>query len=122
MIYLSNKKIPNKFWYKEFDLLKNSVWTFTKFVKINKTIYCGRPSILENPFSYLDKSIAKYKCTKENCILKFEEYIRNLPKTSKQIQLIEKLKIEKDSQNICLECWCKPNDCHLNIIYKMIYE
>lgn len=31
----------------------------------------------------------------KDCISKFEDYIRNLPKTSKQIQLIDKLKIEK---------------------------
>lgn len=85
MIFISNKNISNKFWYKEFDLLKNNVWVFSKFAKINKTIYCGRPSILENPFSYLDKYIAKYKCTKEDCIPKFEEYIRTLPKTSKPL-------------------------------------
>lgn len=122
MIFVSNKKLPNKYWYKDITIFKDHIWRVANSIKIDQLIYCGRPSILENPFSYLDKSIAKHKCTKEECIPKFEEYIRNLPKTSKQIQLIQKLKTEKDSQNICLECWCKPNDCHLNIIYEIIYQ
>lgn len=121
MIHILNRKIPNVFY-----TLQKSIFNNYKLVKSfpdnPKIYYCGRPSILGNPFSHLNNSIAKYKCKKEYVLFNFENYLLSLPKFSRQIVLINNIKEESKNIDVCLECWCVPKPCHCEIILRNILE
>lgn len=125
MIYVSNKKFPNKHYSLQKDLLGNEffqlqILTKEQIQKI-KIQYIGRPSILGNPFSHLDGTLAKHKCsTREESILKFEEYFKNLPNNSDQKFFCKNLKETGMKLNLSLQCWCCPLDCHGRIILKYL--
>lgn len=120
MIFISNKKLPGLYWSKQADLFGNSEIRKVNSIKIDKTIYCGRPSLLGNPFSHLNTSIAKFICKQEEVLIKYEEWLNSLTKNSSEIKFLQELQRFNHSQNICLECWCKPRKCHCDIIlYKI---
>lgn len=87
----------------------------TKIVHCKKEpydIYIGRPSKWGNPFSHLDKTIAKYKvATREESIDAYREWILN------QQALMRDLHELKDK---VLGCWCKPYSCHGDILVELI--
>lgn len=120
MIYISNRKIPNVYYslqktiFGDYELVKSFL------ILKPKIYYCGRPSILGNPFSYLSNSIARYKCKKEEVLPNYEKYLWNLSSNSEQILLLKEIKEESINNNICLECWCVPKKCHCEITYKYI--
>jgi len=70
-------------------------------------IYIGRPSKWGNPF------IIGKDGTRKEVIQKYEMWIK------KQPQLLEDLVELKDK---VLGCWCKPADCHGDILIKFIKE
>lgn len=118
MIYLSNKKFPNKHYSLQKDLLGNEFFKL-EFGVLCKIQYIGRPSSLGNPFSHLNGTLAKYKCSSRNeSILKFEEYFINLSNDSQQKILCRSLK--EMGPNLSLQCWCCPLDCHGIIILKYL--
>jgi hypothetical protein len=120
MIFISNKKLPNRFWQLQRNLL-NEIECIEAFnVKIDKTIYCGRPSILGNLFSHLNDSIAKFICEKEKVIPNYNEWLNQLNDNSQEIKLLQELKEYSRSKNLCLECWCKPKKCHMECIVEKI--
>ena len=121
MIYLSSKKFPNKHYSLQKDLLGNEFFKEQQISKNSniKIQYIGRPSFLGNPFSHLDETLAKYKCSSRNeSILKFEEYFYSLPEFSKPKIFCKSLK--EFGTNLSLQCWCCPLDCHGRIILKYI--
>jgi hypothetical protein len=70
-------------------------------------VYIGRPSKWGNPFT-----IGK-DGTREEVIKKYEIWIRTQPNLLKDLhELKDKI----------LGCWCKPNNCHGDILARMINE
>ena len=120
MIYISNKKLPNRVWHRIPDLFDNFEFKEVTNVHMNKFLYCGRPSILGNPFSHLNDSIARFKCKQEEVIPNYEKWLNELNENSKEIKLLQKLKEYGLTKNLCLECWCKPKPCHLECIVRKI--
>ena len=85
-------------------------------------IYCGRGSILGNPY-YFDKSAisdSKYKvATREEAIDKFREYFyAELDRgNTNMLHMLEYIKQqEKEHGNVNLGCYCKPKACHCDVI------
>jgi hypothetical protein len=69
-------------------------------------IYIGRPSIWGNPF------IEGKHGTREEVLQKFHKY------AAKDPMVIESLPLLKGK---VLGCWCKPKDCHGDILAAMVY-
>ncbi len=120
MIFISNKKLSGRFWQYKNDLFGNFEFIEVNTIHINKILYCGRPSILGNPFSHLSDSLAKFKCEKSDVIPNYEKWLNELNENSKEIKLLHKLKEYSLTKNLCLECWCKPKHCHLECIVRKI--
>jgi hypothetical protein len=87
--------------------------------------YIGRPSVLSNPYSHLEKSIAKYKVdSRDIAIDKYEEYFKEKIKTDQKFidelnKLIDFYLLNKQL-NLC--CWCYPKRCHGEIIKNYLEE
>lgn len=120
MIFISNKKLPNRFWQRVPELFGNFEFKEVYNVKIDRTLYCGRPSILGNPFSHLSNSIASFICKPDEVISKHRNWLNTLNGDSKEIKLLQELKEYSKNKNLCLECWCKPKPCHLECIVEKI--
>lgn len=120
MIYISNKKLSGRFWQQIPDLFGNFEFIEINNIKTDKILYCGRPSILGNPFSHLSDSIAKFICKKEEVLINYNKWLNNLSENSSEIKLLRELKEYSKNKNLCLECWCKPKPCHVEIIINKI--
>ena len=82
-----------------------------RVVNIRKFIgtytYIGRPSIWGNPYNIgIDG-------TREEVIDKYEQYIRSRPELLAKLQTLS---------NSTLGCWCKPKQCHGDILIKLLEE
>jgi len=80
----------------------------TKIVNLKKEkfdVYIGRPSIWGNPF------IIGKDGNREMVIKKFKEYILNKP------ELLKKL---PELNGKILGCYCKPLDCHGDILIELL--
>lgn len=67
-------------------------------------IYIGRPSKWGNPFD-----VKKYG--RQEAIRRYEEWIRGQP------QLLEDL---HELEGKVLGCWCKPKDCHGDVLVRLL--
>jgi hypothetical protein len=75
-------------------------------------VYIGRPSKWGNPFSHLQGTLAKFKvATREEAIEKYVEWIQG------QDALLADIKSELKGK--VLGCWCKPKDCHGDILLEL---
>lgn len=86
-------------------------------------LYIGRPSLLGNPYSHLDKSIAEYRCeTREESIEKYLEWMRKQYVSNRKIKqfLVDLAKKHKLGEEIVLVCWCKPLPCHGDVLKTII--
>ena len=79
-----------------------------KTTKVKGVVYCGRPSPLGNPFSLKNFS-------REESIAHYREWLhRQLIRGNQEvIKALEAL--QEDS---ILGCYCKPLDCHCDVIIK----
>lgn len=82
--------------------------------------YCGRPSVLGNPYSHIQKeTLAKFTvATRDEAIKKHEEDfykdIENNPAVRMELmKLIDHLRKHGE---INLLCWCAPASCHCDTI------
>lgn len=86
----------------------------TKIVHCKKEsydVYIGRPSIWGNPFSHLEVSKAEFKvASREEAVSRYREWI------SKQPELLKQLPSLKGK---VLGCWCKPKECHGDILVEL---
>lgn len=80
-------------------------------------IYIGRPSKYGNPYSSKESNIAENVGSKEESIEKYEEYIDQHP------EIIDSL-IKELKENVVykLGCWCKPSNCHGDVLVKKIKD
>ena len=74
---------------------------------VGSYVYIGRPSIWGNPYNIGPDG------TREEVIAKYEEYVREKPELMAKIHTLS---------NATLGCWCKPKECHGDILVKLILE
>lgn len=89
--------------------------------------YIGRPSILGNPYSHLpeDKCQAIYKCkTRDESIQRYSGYFDLMYGKNKEFtELIDEMYEKyKAGEDIYLECYCKPEPCHGDIIAEKLEQ
>ena len=108
MIYVYNRNVE------DFSMLKNNY-------------YIGRENILSNPYTHLPVKDTKamFQCkTREEAIEKYDKYFdlmygRNIEFTKVVDEMYEKY---KNGEDLFLECYCKPQPCHGDIIAKKLQE
>lgn len=79
-------------------------------------VYIGRPSKWGNPFTHKkdQKTLAKYIVnSREEAIEKYKEWITN----GEGKYLLKDL---HELKNKTLGCWCKPNNCHGDILIELL--
>lgn len=77
-------------------------------------IYIGRPSKWGNPFTHIKDKHTKAEFivdTREEAIERYREWILNQP------ELLSSLN-ELDGKT--LGCWCKPKDCHGDVLIELL--
>ena len=78
-------------------------------------IYIGRGSKWGNPFSHLKNSSVPYPVdTREDAIRAYENWLLEQP------ELVAAAK--KELKGKVLGCWCKPLDCHGDILLRIANE
>lgn len=86
----------------------------TRVVHLDKEPYdilIDRTTIWGNPYSHKEGTLAKYKVkTRKEAIEKYRDYIMN------NSELLAKL---PELENKTLGCWCKPLDCHGDILVEL---
>jgi hypothetical protein len=82
------------------------------FKKEEYDIYIGRPSIWGNPYSHKEGTLAEFKVSsRKEAVEKFEEYLLS------NKELMDKL---PELKNKTLGCWCKPSQCHGDVLKKYV--
>lgn len=98
--------------------------TITNKNKGGQGIYIGRGSVLGNPFSYLPKTKAAYKvANRKEAIEHYESWIcwqilSNNATILDELRLIQNRYRNED--DICLQCYCAPKECHGEVIKRLI--
>ncbi len=70
-----------------------------------------RSTIWGNPYSHKEGTLAKFKVkTRKESIKKYREYILDNPKLLAQLH---------ELRGKILGCWCKPKDCHGDILVEL---
>ena len=87
--------------------------------------YVGRGSALGNPFTHLqlEKTKAEYHCeTREESLEKYDKYINDKISEKDQIicRALNELYKRAAKGDVNLVCFCKPKECHGDIIKKII--
>ena len=96
------------------ELKKNGFKNFAEWYAMPYTLYVGRRnktlgipnSKWSNPFKLKDYS-------RETSLILYERYVRSTP------HLIENI---KEIENKELGCWCHPENCHADILIKLLNE
>lgn len=88
----------------------------------------GKNSPLGNPYTSINhkKTLAKHVCScRSESIAKFETHLRDAI-SQREVNICgalnEIFKRLRDGRNVYLVCWCKPKDCHGDVIKKIIEE
>jgi hypothetical protein len=77
-------------------------------------IYIGRPSKFGNPYGHKFGMAPWIVDSREDAIRLYEEWIREQP------ELMAAAK--KELKGKVLGCWCKPLDCHGDVLLKIANE
>lgn len=82
---------------------------------------CYRPSILSNPFTHIKdkKTLAMFVVkSRDEAIDRYEGYFDRMYKGNAPFKFIidEIYEKYKNGEDIYLECYCKPERCHCDII------
>lgn len=78
-------------------------------------VYIGRGSKFGNPFTHLKNTSAPYPVdSREDAIRAYEYWIQEQP------ELLAVVK--KELKGKILGCWCKPLDCHGDILLRIANE
>jgi hypothetical protein len=87
-------------------------------------IYCGRGSPLGNPYSHMDNTKAEHKvATREEAIEKYSEWLERARMNNPLINnYLDKITNLARGNDVYLVCYCKPQNCHGDIIKKLIDE
>jgi hypothetical protein len=74
-------------------------------------VYVGRPSPFGNPFSWKETTLAKFTCTKEDCLPRYEAWLLEQP------ELLARVRSELRGK--VLGCWCAPGPCHGDVLARI---
>lgn len=78
-------------------------------------VYIGRPGPWGNPFSHKDGTLAQFKVNDlEEALSEHKVWFLRQP------ELVERAKQELKGK--ILGCWCKPGQCHGDILLKVANE
>jgi Domain of unknown function (DUF4326) len=89
----------------------NKTTVVNKHHGVDYDVYIGRGSKWGNPFSHLPNTKAKYRVkTREESIDRYEEWIKT------QYFLLNDL---HELKGKVLGCYCKPKDCHGDILARL---
>lgn len=97
------------------------------FYALENNYYIGRENILSNPYTHLPVKGTKamFQCkTREEAIEKYDKYFdimygNNIEFTKIIDEMYEKY---KNGEDLFLECYCKPQPCHGDIIAKKLQQ
>ena len=97
------------------------------FSALENNYYIGRENILSNPYTHLPVKDTKamFQCkTREEAIEKYDKYFdimygNNIEFTKIIDEMYEKY---KNGEDLFLECYCKPQPCHGDIIAKKLQQ
>ena len=97
------------------------------FSALENNYYIGRENILSNPYTHLPVKDTKamFQCkTREEAIEKYDKYFdimygNNIEFTKIVDEMYEKY---KNGEDLFLECYCKPQPCHGDIIAKKLQQ
>jgi hypothetical protein len=87
--------------------------------------YIGRPSILGNPFSCKEKSLARFKVgSDEEAVARYWEYmiIRYCANDEFKDAIDEILVHARINPETNIICWCSPNVCHGDCIKDFVED
>lgn len=87
--------------------------------------YVARPSILGNPYSHLDISLAKFKVsTVDEAILKYKKYfhLHILTDNKFRDELLRMVSFYNENKFLNIICWCNPKPCHGDVIKEYIQD
>lgn len=76
-------------------------------------VYIGRPSKWGNPFTFKPGTLAEFVVPKDECIPRFEAWIRTQPHLMAALH------------ELCgktLGCWCKPGPCRGDVLARLADE
>jgi len=76
-------------------------------------VYIGRPSIWGNIFSHLTGKGDVEVDSREDAVAMYELYIRGNKELRAQLYTLK---------NKVLGCWCSPNECHGEVLRKLLLE
>ena len=85
--------------------------------------YIGRPSVLGNPYSCKEKSLAKYRVKSDkDAVSNFREYatIQYIVNEEFKNAIEEIIQHSQTHKETNLICWCSPNDCHGDVIKEYV--
>jgi hypothetical protein len=74
----------------------------------------GRGSPWGNPFSWKPCTLATFLCTKEECLAKYEAWLRAQP------DLVARAR--RELRGKVLGCFCAPADCHGDVLARVAAE
>jgi len=77
-------------------------------------VYIGRPGPWGNPFSWKSGTLATFMCTKEDCLPKYEKWLRAQPDLVRRVR--------KELAGKVLGCWCAPGPCHGDVLARIAAE
>jgi len=77
-------------------------------------VYIGRPGPWGNPFSWKPGTLARFLVPKEECLARYEAWLRSQP------ELVAKAR--RELRGKVLGCWCAPNPCHGDILARVAAE
>ena len=84
-----------------------------KHTPTSKDIYIGRGSIFGNPYSHLPSSKAEFKvATREESVEAYKTYFKDKLETDLKFKEL----VHSIPKDAILVCFCKPKDCHGDII------
>ena len=97
------------------------------FSALENNYYIGRENILSNPYTHLPVKDTKamFQCkTREEAIEKYDKYFdimygNNIEFTKIIDEMYEKY---KNGEDIYLECYCKPQSCHGEVIEEKLQK
>ena len=89
--------------------------------------YIGRPSVLSNPYTHLDKNktLALFQCEdREEAIEKYDEYFDIMYGHNKEFtETVDEIyEHYKNGETVYLGCFCKPLTCHGDIIKRKLEQ
>jgi len=89
--------------------------THTSYGKHAHYEYVGRPTILSNNFRIgIDGN-------RQQIIEKYRDWLLDAYKSDPDVQIeISKLLEIASLKKLVLMCWCKPNDCHADVIKELL--